>query len=158
MERIRRRYTKAFKLKIMEEIRDGKFTSAYHAGRMYGIRPRIIYRWMDQLGFSHLKSTVMEIKTMNEIDEVKLLKQEIKKLKLALAEETLSRQIEHATAKVAAEMAGIKLEDLKKKLAPHRPNDGGGRRGRGRSRRPSAAPHRAGRLPEVRQDDGLLLR
>lgn len=121
MSRVIKRYTRAFKMKVMEEIRDGKFTSAHHAGRMYGIRPWVIYRWMDKLGFSHLKSTVMEVKTMKEIDEVKSLKKQIKELKMALAEETLSRQIEHATATVIAQMAGVDLEDVKKKVGAQSP-------------------------------------
>jgi hypothetical protein len=67
------------------------------------------------MGFSHLKSKVMEIKTMEEIDELKLLRKQVKDLKLALAEETLSRQIEQATVQVAAGIIGISTEELKKK-------------------------------------------
>lgn len=116
MKKARRRFTRAFKMKVMEEIRDGRFTSAHQAGRMYGIQPRVVYRWLDQLGFSHLRQTVMEVKTMDEIDEVKILRKQVKELKMALAEETLSRQIEQATALVAAQMAGVSIEEVKKKV------------------------------------------
>lgn len=115
MERTRKRYSHAFKMKIMEEIRDGRWTSGSHAAKMYGITDSLVYKWMDTLGFSHLKSKIMEIKTMEEIDEVKILKKQVKELKLALAEETLSRQIEQATVQIAAGIIGISAEELKKK-------------------------------------------
>ena len=115
MERIRRQYSMAFKQKIMEEIRDGKWKSAYQAATMYGIKDALVYKWMDKLGCSHLKSKVIEVKTMEEIDEVKMLRKQVRELKLALAEETLSRQIEQATVQVAAGIIGISTEELKKK-------------------------------------------
>jgi transposase-like protein len=115
MERIRRQYSMAFKQKIMEEIRDGKWKSAYQAAIMYGIKDALVYKWMDKLGYSHLKSKVIEVKTMEEIDEVKMLRKQVRELKLALAEETLSRQIEQATVQVAAGIIGISTEELKKK-------------------------------------------
>jgi transposase-like protein len=115
MERIRRQYSMAFKQKIMEEIRDGKWKSAYQAATMYGIKDALVYKWMDKLGYSHLKSKVIEVKTMEEIDEVKILRKQVRELKLALAEETLSRQIEQATVQVAAGIIGISTEELKKK-------------------------------------------
>jgi transposase-like protein len=105
----------AFKQKIMEEIRDGKWKSAYQAAIMYGIKDALVYKWMDKLGYSHLKSKVIEVKTMEEIDEVKMLRKQVRELKLALAEETLSRQIEQATVQVAAGIIGISTEELKKK-------------------------------------------
>ena len=89
-------------MKIMEEIRDGRWKSGSQAAKMYGIKDSLVYKWIDAMGFSHLKSKVMEIKTMEEIDELKLLRKQVKDLKLALAEETLSRQIEQATVQVAA--------------------------------------------------------
>jgi capsular polysaccharide biosynthesis protein len=61
---------------------------------------------------------------MEEIDEVKILKKQVKELKLALAEETLSRQIEQATVQIAAGIIGISAEELKKKLAQYRACDG----------------------------------
>mgnify|MGYP003289604203 FL=1 len=115
MERIRKRYSHAFKMKIMEEIRDGRWKSGSQAAKMYGIKDSLVYKWIDAMGFSHLKSKVMEIKTMEEIDELKLLRKQVKDLKLALAEETLSRQIEQATVQVAAGIIGISTEELKKK-------------------------------------------
>ena len=96
-------------------VRDGKWKSAYQAATMYGIKDALVYKWMDKLGYSHLKSKVIEVKTMEEIDEVKMLRKQVRELKLALAEETLSRQIEQATVQVAAGIIGISTEELKKK-------------------------------------------
>lgn len=124
MVRIRKRYSHAFKMKIMEEIRDGRWKSGSQAAKMYGIKDSLVYKWIDAMGFSHLKSKVMEIKTMEEIDELKLLRKQVKDLKMALAEETLSRQIEQATVQVAAGIIGISTEELKKKLALYRALNG----------------------------------
>ncbi len=40
------RYSEAFKLKVMEELRDGKFKSACEAAKSYGISDMSIYNWM----------------------------------------------------------------------------------------------------------------
>ena len=82
----------------------------------YNVRHKdaLVYKWMDKLGYSHLKSKVIEVKTMEEIDEVKMLRKQVRELKLALAEETLSRQIEQATVQVAAGIIGISTEELQK--------------------------------------------
>ena len=115
MERVRTRYSTALTQKIMEEIRDGKWTSAWQAPHLSGIKDQTVYKWMDKLGFSHLKTRIVEAKTLEEIDEVKQLRKQVKELKLALAEETLSRQIEQATVQVASSIIGISVEELKKK-------------------------------------------
>ena len=115
MERIQRRYSRAFKQKVLEEIRDGKWTNACHAARMYGIRAQLVYNWIDRLGFAQLKTRIVEVKTMDEIDELKLLRKQVRDLKLALAEETLSRQIEQATVQVASGIIGISVDEHKKK-------------------------------------------
>ena len=157
MERIRKRYSHAFKMKIMEEIRDGRWKSGSHAAKMYGIKDSLVYKWIDAMGFSHLKSKVMEIKTMEEIDELKLLRKQVKDLKLALAEETLSRQIEQATVQVAAGSIGISTEELKKKLAHYRAPDGFYCRNGGCVQWTPEAAAGARGLPQIRQIDGRLL-
>ena len=158
MERVRKRYSLALKQKIMEEIRDGKWTSAWQASKMYGIKDQTVYKWMDKLGFSHLKTRIVEVKTLDEIDEVKQLRKQVKELKLALAEETLSRQIEQATVQVASSIIGISVEELKKKLARCRAADGRERRGRGCEGASSEAPPRLGGLQAIREIACRLLR
>ena len=50
-----KQYSEAFKLKVMEELRDGKFKSVKDAARGYGLAKMSVYRWMHALGFEHLK-------------------------------------------------------------------------------------------------------
>lgn len=115
MERTICRYSTAFKMQVMEEIRDGKWTSATQAGTMYGIHPKVIYHWMDRLGFSHLKRRIVVVKTPKEIDEIKELKKQIKELKEALVNEVVSHAIDAATLQVAAQKLDVTVEELKKK-------------------------------------------
>ena len=45
------RYSEAFKLKVMEELRDAKWKSVQEAARAYGIAEMSVYNWMNKLGF-----------------------------------------------------------------------------------------------------------
>ena len=49
------RYSEAFKLKVMEELRDAKWKSVKEAATAYGIAEMSVYNWMHKLGFEHLK-------------------------------------------------------------------------------------------------------
>ena len=46
-----KRYSEAFKLKVMEELRDGKWKSINDAGRAYGLTGTAISKWMKAIGF-----------------------------------------------------------------------------------------------------------
>ena len=49
------RYSEAFKLKVMEVLRDAKWKSVKEAATAYGIAEMSVYNWMHKLGFEHLK-------------------------------------------------------------------------------------------------------
>lgn len=115
MKRVVRRYSAAFKMQVVEEIRDGKWTSAVQAGTMYSIHPGVIYKWMDSLGFSHLKKRIVEVRTAKDIDELKELRKQNKELKEALVREVLSHSVDVATLQIAARMLDTTVDELKKK-------------------------------------------
>lgn len=115
MGRVIHRYSAAFKMQVMEEIRDGKWTSALQAGTMYGIHPGVVYDWMDKLGFSHLKKRIVEVKTAKDIDELKKLRKQIRELKDALANEVISHAVDVATLQIAARKLDTTVDELKKK-------------------------------------------
>ena len=64
------RYSEAFKLKVMEELRDAKWKSVQEAARAYGIAEMSVYNWMRKLGFEHLKGRLIYVKTRTELDRI----------------------------------------------------------------------------------------
>jgi len=110
-----KRYSEAFKLSVLEEIKSGKWTSAGAAERAYGLHGSTIYGWMDRHGYGHLRKRIMTIKTPQEASENKKLKDEIRKLKSALADEVLSHRIDEAALKIVCGRLGTTPEEVKKK-------------------------------------------
>lgn len=111
----RKRYSEGFKLKVMEELRDGKWKTVSAAGQAYGVRPKSIRTWMKQLGFDYLNGRVIYVKTRTELDEIKRLKEENKRLKLQLADEHIDHMIDEAALQIACRNLGTSPEELKKK-------------------------------------------
>ena len=110
-----KRYSEAFKLKVMEELRDGKWKTVKDAARAYGVSDAGIHKWMKALGFDYLKGRIIYVKTRSEADRIKELEREIRRLKERLADEILDHQIAEATLEVCCERLGVKLQDVKKK-------------------------------------------
>ena len=83
------RYSEAFKLKVMEELRDAKWKSVKEVATAYGIAEMSVYNWMHKLGFEHLKGRLIYVKTRTETDRIKELEAEVKRLRMALADDAL---------------------------------------------------------------------
>jgi len=113
--RDRIRYSEAFKLKVMEELRDAKWKSVQEAARAYGIAEMSVYNWMHRLGFEHLKGRLIYVKTKSELDRIKELEAEVLRLKQVLADEVLDHKLDEAFLRIACRRAGTTVEDLKKK-------------------------------------------
>lgn len=113
----KKRYSEAFKLKVLEELRDGKWKSATEASTAYGLGNRTVYLWMRKLGFDHLKGRVVYMKTTSEIDEIKRLKAENRRLKERLADEVLDHKIDEVALRIACRNLGTTPEELKKNNA-----------------------------------------
>lgn len=43
-----RRYSEAFKRQVLDEIRVGKWSTPYAAGKAYNISPTTVTHWMDE--------------------------------------------------------------------------------------------------------------
>lgn len=113
----KKRYSEAFKLKVLEELRDGKWKSASEASIAYGLGNMTVYLWMRKLGFDHLKGRVVYMKTTSEIDEIKRLKAENRRLKERLADEVLDHKIDEVALRIACRNLGTTPEELKKNNA-----------------------------------------
>lgn len=109
------RYSEAFKLKVMEELRDAKWKSVQEAAKAYGIAEMSVYNWMHKLGFEHLKGRLIYVKTRTEMDRIKELEAEVLHLKQALADEVLDHKLDEAFLRIACQRAGTTVDDLKKK-------------------------------------------
>ena len=109
------RYSEAFKLKVMEELRDAKRKSVKEAATAYGIAEMSVYNWMRKLGFEHLKGRLAYVKTRTELDRIRELEEQVLRLKQSLADEVLDHKIDVEFLKIACKRAGTTVDDLKKK-------------------------------------------
>ena len=112
------RYSEAFKLQVVSEVESGKFSGVFEAGKRYDIRGSdTIKEWIKKYGKNHLLNKVVLVKTVNERDQLKVMKREIHELKSALADAHLDLRLEKAWVKLACKQAGIDdVDTFKKKV------------------------------------------
>ena len=113
----KKRYSMGFKLKVMEELRDGKWKTVAEAGEAYGVTSAGIRYWMKRLGFEHLNGRIIYVKTTSEVDEIRRLKAELRKAKEMLADEIISHKIDEVALRLACEELKTTPEILKKNAA-----------------------------------------
>jgi len=110
------RYSEAFKLQVLREIEAGRFETRGAAYRAYGIRGQgTIERWAVKYGKNHLVGKVVRVETAKEVSELKRLRQRVKDLEKALADERLGHMLSQAYLEIACETAGIEDVDAFKK-------------------------------------------
>lgn len=109
--RVVRRYSFAFKQKVISEIETGKLT-IYQAKKLYDISGNeTIQKWIKSFGKNHLLGKVVYIQMTNELDKIKQLEREKKELESALAQAQLTILRLESTIEAANEHFN---EDLKK--------------------------------------------
>ena len=113
----KKRYSEAFKLKVMEELRDGKWKTVAEAAEKYVVSAPTVSYLMKQLGFEHLKGRIIYVKTTSEVDEIKRLKDENRKLRSMLADEIIDHKIDEVARRIACKRLDTTPEELKKKHA-----------------------------------------
>jgi transposase len=113
------RYSEAFKLQVLRELDEGRFTTPWAAAQTYGIRGNgTIEYWARKYGKQHLLGKVVRVETPKEIDEAKALRKRVRDLEKALADAHLKERFDAAYLKVACRTAGIEdVEGFKKKHA-----------------------------------------
>ena len=111
-----RRYSEAFKFKILQEISEGRLTKI-EASEKYGISVGSIYSWMHKFGRYDLYNPSIEIKMPSEKNQVKELKKEVKELKDALVQLQLMNLKAECDLEAAMEVFGFTAEELAKKAA-----------------------------------------
>lgn len=116
------RYSEAFKLQVLRELDEGKFSTNTAAARAYGIRGQgTIPYWARKYGKNHLLGKVIIVQKPKELNELKELRKRIRKLEKGLADAHLDLKLEQAYTRIACRAAGIEdMEDFKKKHAGKR--------------------------------------
>ena len=120
------RYSKGFKMQCVREVEAGK-SCAYAVQRKYKIKgTATVMRWVRQLG-SGRYGKIIRVEEANEVNEAGQLRNQLRRVKEALADTHMELALEQAFLAVACEELDQSLEGFKKKHA-------GGRRTR-RSKR-----------------------
>ena len=115
-DKVIRRYSEPFKLKILDEITTGKLNKN-QLGKLYGIAPTTINEWIRKYNRKDLMNTRVKVETKDEITRVKELQKEIEQLKKLLLKKDLDALVLDSYLEVAAEDLGYKsVAELKKKL------------------------------------------
>ena len=109
------RYSDCFKRTVIEEI-EKKGLSIEACRRKYSIGgATTIQKWLKKYGKNHLLNKIVRVETIDEIQEIKALKKEIKALKEAYAEMTIEKKVYETYLQVYGEETG-RSEEIKKKL------------------------------------------
>lgn len=107
------RYSISFKQMVVKEIEEGSGIELTR--KKYNIRGgTTIQQWIKKLGKHQLLNKLVRIETMDERDILKELREENKKLKLALADAYMAKDCLEGVIKMADEEYKV---DLKKILA-----------------------------------------
>ena len=115
-DKVIRRYSEPFKLKILAELTTGKLNKS-QLGKLYGINPTTINEWIRKYNRKDLMNTRIKVETKDEITRIKALQKEIKQLKKLLLKKDLDAMVLDSYLEVAAEDLGYKsVSELKKKL------------------------------------------
>lgn len=123
-ERKRKRYSTAFKRKVVREVETGTL-SIQQARRLYDIGGgSTVYRWMDKFGKTQSKTVYVhtheEDDPMTKLeDENKRLRKEKQALESALAQAHLKELVLESTIEVASEHFGV---DVKKSFGTNPSN------------------------------------
>ena len=115
-DKVIRRYSEPFKLKILDELTTGKLNKS-QLGKAYGINPTTINEWIRKYNRKDLMNTRIKVETKDEITRIKALQKEIQQLKKRLLKKDLDALVLDSYLEVAAEDLGYKsVSELKKKL------------------------------------------
>jgi len=115
-DQVLRRYSEAFKLKVLAELSSGNYTKRQLA-RIYGMNSSTINEWIKKYDRKELMNTRVMVETKDEIGRIKDLQKEIKQLKKLILKKDLDELVYESYLEVAAKKLGYKnVSELKKNL------------------------------------------
>jgi transposase len=110
------RYSMAFKRQVIEDIENGRFCSICQAQAHYGIAGMsTISKWIKKFGRNELLSKVVRVEKPNETDQIRELKQQVKKLQQLLGRKEAEKVLADEFLDMACHELGIEVDELKKK-------------------------------------------
>lgn len=110
-------YSESFKLKLLSELSDGKY-SKNEIRRVYGVSLGSLDYWIKKYRRFDLLNQRLKIETMDELDKLKKLEEENKKLKELLIKKEVDGLMNEGYLEYAAKQLGYKsVEELKKAKA-----------------------------------------
>jgi len=109
------RYSEPYKLSILKDI-ESNHLSFGQAMVKYNIKGNsTIQGWAKKYGNFNLLTKIVTVTKLGEIDRIKAMKDEIRRLKEALADTVLDRKIAESTLEVICEDMDLDYETVKKK-------------------------------------------
>lgn len=84
----RRRYSETFKKARIKDFEDGTFTVA-QMSRLYGIRPHVIYRWINKYSVYNQPNAVIVEVPNSQTEKVRLLEKKVAKLERLLGQKQI---------------------------------------------------------------------
>ncbi len=115
-ERVVRRYSEGFKLKVLAELSTGKY-SKRELSRIYGLENSTINVWIKKYDRKDLMNTRILIENEDDLSRIKALQKEIEQLKKLVLKKDLDQLVNDSYLEALAEMHGYKnVAELKKKL------------------------------------------
>ena len=115
-DQVTRRYSEAFKLKILAELSTGKY-SKRELTRIYGLQSSTVNEWIKKYDRKDLMNTRIMVENKDEITRLKELQKEIEQLKKVIIRKDLEHLVYDSYLEVAAKMQGYEnVEEFKKKL------------------------------------------
>lgn len=111
------RYSEAFKIEVVREL-EREDLPYERLQRKYGIKGNgTIQSWVRKYG-NGSRGKVIRVERPEEINELRTLRERVKRLEKLLADTNLDLALERAYTKMACDRAGIKdVEGFKKKAA-----------------------------------------
>jgi transposase-like protein len=110
------RYSEAFKMAAVREL-EGQDLPFEEIRRKYGIKGTVtVQKWVRKYG-NGSRGKIIRVERPEEINELKRLKDRVRRLESALADANIDLALEQAFTELACERAGLDVEEFKKKAA-----------------------------------------
>jgi transposase-like protein len=110
------RYSEAFKMAVVREV-EHEDLPFEQVRRKYGIMgAETVQKWVRKYG-NGTRGQRIRVEKPEEIDELKRLRERVRRLESALADANIDLALERAYTKLACERAGVGVEEFKKKAA-----------------------------------------
>lgn len=110
------RYSEAFKMTVVREVEEQDLPFE-QVRRKYGIRGSYtVQKWVRKYG-NGSRGIRIRVEKPEEINELKRLKERVRRLESALADANIDLALERAYTELACERAGLPVEEFKKKAA-----------------------------------------